>query len=396
MRIRMTTGILVIVTLLLAATLATADNNTVKIGVTLSQTGKYTDFGIEMLQGLEMFIEDVNGRGGASGRTVELVVYDDESDRETAARLYEKLIVEDKIDLLIGPYSTPLTLAVTEVTERYDFPIVVTGTGLEIFERGMRNVFGIYTPAPQIMRPILELAQEKGLKRVAIGYADNEAPTSIAEGVQSQVSSYGLELVFNESYGRNTARPEDFKGLIQRMRASQPEVAIFGSYLEDSAALLKEARAQDFAPDVMVFSYGPALHDFGPMVGAQNAEGVMATSQWQRGQHMPGAFDFNFRFKKRTGRNASYPAAGAYASGQVIEAASRLAGRGSTSDEYREQLRNMNFTSLLGPYRVDETGLQVGKPIFVLQWQGGQRELVFPSEFARAPIQYPFPAWESR
>jgi branched-chain amino acid transport system substrate-binding protein len=210
------------------------------------------------------------------------------------------------------------------------------------------------------------------------------------------VGGYKLDLVFEQSYNRNKARPEDFASLIDGMKAARPEVAIFGSYLNDSVALLKEAKAKGFAPDIMVFSFGPALYEFGAMVGIENAEGALATSQWQRGQHMPGAFDFSFRFKKRTGRNASYPAAGAYASGQVVEAAARLAGRGRTVDEYRDQLRNMTFRSLLGPYRVDETGLQTGKPIFVLQWQNGRRELVYPEAFAREPIIYPLPAWEAR
>ncbi|UCG73383.1 MAG: amino acid ABC transporter substrate-binding protein [Chromatiales bacterium] len=370
-----------------------------KIGATMSQTGKYAEFGIEAMQGLEMFISDVNGRGGASGARVELIVYDDQSDRDTTARLYEKLIAEDKVDFLVGPYGTSLTLAATEVAERYDVPIVVTGSGMNIFERGMRNVFGLYTPAPEIMRPILDLAKEKGLSRIAMAYADNEAPTSMAEGVRSKVAQYGMELVLDESYDRNAMEADKLDGLIARMAAAQPDVAIFGSYINDSVGLLKAAKAAGFAPDIMVFSYGPALYDFGAAVGVENAEGVMATSQWKRGQHMPGAFDFSFRFKKLTGRNASYPAAGAYASGQVIEAAARLAaaaGKRRDKDEIRNQLRTMKFTSLLGPYRVDDTGLQTGKPIFIIQWQEGRRRLVYPDELARYELIYPFPAWESR
>jgi branched-chain amino acid transport system substrate-binding protein len=370
-----------------------------KIGATMSQTGKYADFGIEALQGLEMFIDDVNGRGGAGGAPVQLVVYDDQSDRETAARLYEKLIVEDKVDFLVGPYGTPLTLAATEVAERYGKPIVVTGTAMEIFERGMNNVFGLYTPAPEIMKPILDLAEEKGLRRVALAYADNEAPTNIAEGVRSQVAGMGMELVLDEPYDRNDMGDARMDDLIRRMAARQPDVAIFGSYINDSVGLIRAAKAQDFAPDIMVFSYGPALYEFGATVGADVAEGVVATSQWQRGQHMPGAFDFSFRFKQRTGRNASYPAAGAYASAQVIEGAARLAavaGKPRDSEEIRNQLRTMVFRSLLGPYQVDETGAQTAKPIFLIQWQGGRRELVYPPSIAREELVYPFPAWESR
>ena len=399
MRMRITAGIVVCMALLLTAPAAALAQQVAKIGATMSQTGKYADFGIEALQGLELFISDVNGRGGASGARVELVVYDDQSDRETAARLYEKLIVEDKVDFLVGPYGTPLTLAATEVAERYDMPIVVTGSGLDIFERGMKNVFGLYTPAPEIMRPILDLAKEKGLSRIAMVYADNEAPTSMAEGVRSKVAGYGMELVLDESYNRNVMQADKLAGLISRLAAAQPDVAIFGSYIDDSVGLLKAAKAAGFAPDIMVFSYGPALYEFGAMVGIENAEGVMATSQWKRGQHMPGAFDFSFRFKKLTGRNASYPAAGAYASGQVIEAAARLAGAAGKrrdKDEIRNQLRTMSFTSLLGPYRVDETGLQTGKPIFIIQWQEGRRRLVYPDELARYGLIYPFPDWASR
>lgn len=399
MRKRMMASLIACVALLIATPSKLLAQQVAKIGATMSQTGKYADFGIEALQGLEMFVRDVNGRGGASGAPVELIVYDDQSDRETAARLYEKLIVEDQVNLLVGPYGTPLTLAATEVAERHDFPIVVTGTAVQIFERGMRNVFGLYTPAPEIMRPVMDIAGEKGLQRIALAYADNEAPSNIAEGVRIQAQTGGFELVFDESYDRNSMGADDFDGMIARMAASQPEVAIFGSYINDSAGLLKAAKAAGFAPDIMIFSYGPALYDFGAMVGIENAEGVMATSQWQRGQHMPGAFDFSFRFKKLTGRNASYPAAGAYASGQVVEAAARLAaaaGKPRDKDEIRHQLRTMSFRSLLGPYRVDETGLQTAKPIFILQWQGGRRELVYPDSVAREAIVFPFPAWETR
>lgn len=399
MRIGITLSKLVVVTLLLMAPALLMAQRPATIGATMSQTGKYADFGIEALQGLEMFVSDLNGRGGSGGLKVNLIVYDDESDRETAARLYEKLIVEDKVDFLVGPYGTPLTLAATEVAERYDMPIVVTGSALSIFERGMRNVFGLYTPAPDIMRPVVDTAREKGLRRIAMAYADNEAPTSMAEGVRVLTESADLDLVLDESYDRNNMAAGDFDGLIARMAAAQPDVAIFGSYINDSAGLLKAAKAADFAPDIMVFSYGPALSEFGPLVGEANAQGVMATSQWQRGQHMPGAFDFSFRFKKLTGRNASYPAAGAYASGQVIEAAARLAasvGKPRDKEEIRNQLRTMIFRSLLGPYRVDETGLQIGKPIFIMQWQEGRRELIYPPEVSRESIIFPFPSWASR
>jgi branched-chain amino acid transport system substrate-binding protein len=110
---------------------------------------------------------------------------------------------------------------------------------------------------------------------------------------------------------------------------------------------------------------------------------------------IPMAYDFSFRYKERTGRNAAQFAAYGYAAGQVLEAAVRLAGSLS-KDDVRQQLGDMRFRSLLGLYDADETGRQVGKSTFVLQWQNGRRLLVLPRELRDSPIQYPFKPWSER
>ena len=201
-----------------------------------------------------------------------------------------------------------------------------------------------------------------------------------------------MELVFHEPYERNTS---EFEDLIGRLKGTAPDVVIVGSYLNDSVAFLLEAREQRLEPKILAFSGGPALIEFGAAVGMENAQGVMSSAQWKRGQRMPGSFDFSFRFRQRYGRNASYQAAGGYAAGQVLEAAVRLA-RSVDRDKVREQLRTLKFQSLLGHYRVDETGRQVSKPIYVLQWQNGRRRLIFPEALSRFEFLYPFPAWDGR
>jgi ABC-type branched-subunit amino acid transport system substrate-binding protein len=114
-----------------------------------------------------------------------------------------------------------------------------------------------------------------------------------------------------------------------------------------------------------------------------------------RDARIPGSFDFGYRFREHYGVYPSFNSAGGYAAGQILEAAVRLTG---TTDHaaVREQLRNLKFRSILGHYRVDESGQQVGKPIYVIQWQDGHRSLVLPEELARWEARYPYPSWDSR
>lgn len=139
---------------------------------------------------------------------------------------------------------------------------------------------------------------------------------------------------------------------------------------------------------------GPALTEFGNSLG-EDADGVMGVVSWMRSGNVPMAYDFSFRFKEQYGRNAGVHAAYGYGAGQVLEAGVRLAGS-LNRDDVRKQLREMVFRSLLGNYRVDETGMQKAKTIFLMQWQNGYRLLVSPPELRDAPPIFPFIPWSER
>jgi len=199
-----------------------------------------------------------------------------------------------------------------------------------------------------------------------------------------------MEVVFDEGYRANTA----FADLIQRMRRTDPDLVIAGTYKKAAYALVRQAKAQGLSPKIFAFTVAPALREFGDKLGA-DAEGVMGPVVWMRSERMPMAYDFSFRYKERYGNNAGHHAAYGYGAGQVLEAAVRLAGS-LDKDKIREQLRNMTFLSLLGRYRVDETGKQIGDKTHVMQWQHGARRLVLPERLAERPVRYPFVPWSER
>jgi branched-chain amino acid transport system substrate-binding protein len=365
----------------------------IKLGVTASLSGVYAGPGQEQLEGIKMWVHDINARGALLGRKVELVDYDDQSDPAVTRRLYEKLITDDKVDLLIGPYSSDLTLVASEVAERHDFPMVAAGAASSrIWSRGYRNIVQVDAPAREYMNLLLKSASENaGLTRIALIYPAAEFSREVAAGVRDKAPGLGMTIVFEEEYPLEMT---DFTELVRRMRVTAPELVIGATYLDDSIALVREAKRQQFSPKALAFTVGPALPEFGNALGA-DADGIIGVVPWMRSGNVPMAYDFSFRFKEQFGRNAGVHAAQGYGAGQVLEAGVRLAGSLDKA-AIREQLHQMVFRSLLGNYRVDETGRQLDKTAYLMQWQDGYRLLVAPKELRDAPIIYPFKPWSER
>jgi branched-chain amino acid transport system substrate-binding protein len=359
----------------------------IKIGMAISESGEFEDVTEAQLRGLQMWADDVNSRGALLGRRVELIHRDDESRADRAATVYERLISQDGVDLLVSPYSSTLTMAASEVAERHGVPMISVASAPDLWKRGFKNLYGLYSPADHNMDPVLALAREKGLSTVAVVHQQAEFPEAVAAGVVRNAPEHELKVVFSGSY---TDTAIDLTGLVRDIKATSPDVVIVGGYLEDGILFMRAARAVGLRPKIMALSAGPALRDFGDDLGYDKSNGVIGTVQWMRDVRLPMSFDFAFRFRRRFGVYPSYDAAGGYAAGQVLEAAARLAGS-TDAEAVRQQLSTMKFRSILGHYRVDESGMQRGKTTYLVQWQNQYLSLVYPADLARYPLLYPFP-----
>ena len=112
----------------------------IRIGASVAQTGVVAAPGQTQLRGYQLCVKHMNDKRGVLGRKLELVLRDDGSDPATAVRLYEKLITLDKVDLVLGPYSSPITDAVADVTEKHRMPMVAsTAPTLSIYRKGRRS-----------------------------------------------------------------------------------------------------------------------------------------------------------------------------------------------------------------------------------------------------------------
>ena len=372
--------------------LVSAGAEPIKVGVTASLSGDYAAQGREQLQGIQMWAHDLNARGALLGRPVEIVYYDDKSDADTSAALYERLVSEDKVDLLLGPYSSGLTLAASRVAEKHHFPMVATGaSSTDIWSRGNDYIFQVDAPANTYVKLVIESASKAGLNTIALVYAGSDFPRQVAEGVRVEAARQGMEIVFDEEFAQDST---DFADIVERIRAESPDVFIGGTYLDGSIAIMKQAKKSGLSPKAFVFTVGPALPQFSEALGP-DAEGVLGVVAWMAAAHMPMALDFAFRYQERYGETASVYAAYGYGACQVLEAGVRLAGS-LDKDAIRMQLGQMKFRSVFGGYEVEYTGKQLAKDTYIMQWQRGERRLVLPKELRDSPIEYPFKPWAER
>lgn len=360
----------------------------IRIGVTTSQTGELAESSNLMLRGMQMWVADVNDRGALLGRPVELIVRDDRSSESVATSAYQAMRTEG-VELFVSPYSSDLTLASKAALGSADYAMVSVASAPEIWNGSAApRVFGIYTPADENMRPLLAAAQKQGLQTLAIAYQDSNFPAAVAAGTQAMAASYGLRLVASERYDSAASMAQ----AVASIQTHDPDVVVVGSYLQDAIEFSNAAASNGLVPRLIGFSGGPALREYGTAVGLERADGVVSSVQWMRSVRFPGAFDFGFRYRQQYEIYPSYDAAGGYAALQVLEAAIRLADSTDPA-AVREQLLAMKFRSILGHYRVDESGRQTAKSTFLVQWQDGHISLVHPPHLARWELRTPFSGW---
>lgn len=386
------TGSVIGSALLVAAGVARAAPPDLSVGMTVSRTGQYATASQEQQRGFDLWVEETNARGGLLGRRIKVRQRDDRSRPELAGKLYEQLLTEERVDVLIGPYSSPATLAAGRAADKHGVPMISAGaSAAEIWSRGPGNVFGLYTPADAHLHELLDWVKARGLKRVALVYEDSPFQRDVANGVKARAKGLGLALVFEEKYGKGQS---DFASVLARLKTRKPDIVIGGSYLADSVAFMRQARESKLYARVFAFAIGPALPEFGSRLGL-DAEGVMGASQWEPDVPLTGARDFAQRYQARHGHPPATPAVGGYAAGQVLEAAVQMADA-IDRDKLRAALRELETVTVLGPYRVEASGRQIGKPAYVVQWIDGVRHVVLPEEFATHKPVYPFRGWSRR
>jgi branched-chain amino acid transport system substrate-binding protein len=389
-------GAVLVASTVLVASVPVAAQGPIRIGASLSLTGTYAKPGKYQQEGYQLCGKELNAKGGLLGRKVEFVVYDDQSMPATGVRLYEKLITDDKVDAVMGPYSSPITEAVANVTEKYKkvmvSPLAATTS---IFKRPpdkkRHYIFMVISPAEGYLEGLVDLAAKRGLRTIAIVNEDTLFTKASASGTADAAKAKGLEVVFQEAYPKGN---QDFSALLTKVKAKNPDVVAASTYFDDAVAITRQMKELDVNPRMLGVTVGGDLPEFYDLL-KQNAEYIYGATQWEPMLPYPGQKEFLEAYKKEFGREPAYHAAAGYAGCLTYSEAVKRAGT-LDSDRVRDQLLKLEMRTMFGDYKVDEDGFQIAHKMVLFQWQDGKKVTVWPDALASGKLRFPTPPWNQR
>jgi len=383
---------LTLVAALAGGSLPAAAQGPIRIGASLSLTGTYAKLGKNQHEGYQLCIKELNAKGGLLGRKLDLVMYDDQTLPPTAVRLYEKLITEDKVDAVMGPYSSPVSEAAANVTEKYKKVMVAPlAATTSIFKKGRKYMFMVISPAEGYLEGLVDMAAKRGLKTVAVVNEDTLFSKAAASGAVELAKKKGLQVVFTEAYPKGNT---DFSALLTKLRAANPDVVAAATYFDDAVALTRQMKELNVNPKMYGVTVGGDLPEFYDTL-KQNAEYIYGATQWEHTLPYPGNQEFFDTYKKEFAHEPSYHSAAGYAGCLIYAEGVRRAGS-LDADKVREALLKLELKTAFGEYKVDQDGFQTAHKMVTFQWQGEKKVTVWPDDLAQGKARFPTPAWNAR
>lgn len=370
---------IILLLFLLVSSVYAENTEPIKIGLSLGLTGKYAEMSDMTMKGLKLWQDDVNKTGGISGRKVNLIIYDDKSDSETAKSLYEKLITKDNVDLVIAPYSSQLTEAVLPIIEKYKYPTVTTSASDKLWENSSGYLFGIITPASKYAVGFLEMLVLNNIKNVSIIYADDAFSKSIADGTKQWAEKFGLKVLLFTEFEKGR---KDIADILVKAKQSNASALIVCGHFEEAVNVRLSLKKIKWYPKAYYASIGPALPAFHQKLGSE-ANYVFSSVNWEYHAKLPGSKKFYTDFIKAYGKEPAYQAVEGYSAGAVLEKAIKKTGT-IDKEKIRSALYSMETMTIIGRYGVDKTGKQIKHFSLIIQWQKGKKEIVWPEKISTA------------
>ena len=370
----------------------------IRVGIPVSLTGQFSMQGRQTLAGIRAWADDVNRAGGlrvgGAIHDVELILHDDKSRRDSVISIARRLIVDDRVDLLIGPYSAVLTNTAAEVARDHGRLLWNQGGASPlVYQRGNPWVVGILTPADEYLSGLLPAIREvcQDAATLAIVRAATGAfPRDVVSGVERSAAQFGFRRVMPLEFD---AAADDFQDVVDAVAEAKPDVLVVAGRFQNDlgiAPLLASGPPKFGA--VAVVAAG--VDAFRERLG-ERAEGFIGPSQWEPEagyavEYGPGVDEVLASLNRAGHPVIDYPMAQAYAVGVVMQRC--IEECGSLDDEaLRRAAASLDFSTFYGRFTIDpDTGRQIGKPSLLVQWQQGRKVVVWPPERRRGALVYPW------
>jgi branched-chain amino acid transport system substrate-binding protein len=372
-----------------------AEPKTVVIGFTASQTGKLNVEAIRQINGLNLWIEQVNKAGGLKlpdGTQIKFAAkfYVDESKKERVQELYTKLISADKADFLISPYSSGLADAAAVIAQQYNKIMITAGAASDsTYKKGYTLVYQAYSPASRYLTGAIDLLakMDPQAKKVAIVQEKDKFSTDVVNALKAYAEKKGYQVVLFEGYDSGAT---DFAPFINKIPADVDAV-MGGGHFADTSTFAKQLFEKGVKAKMVALLVAPPEPKFAEL--GEAAYAVIGASQWQpEAKYSPEAAkkegleyvgisvaDFDKTYKEKYKEEPSYHSAGGYVAGLILADAIKKAGSIDTA-KVKKAMDEMNIMTFYGHIKFDNTpkehGLQVGHDMVYTQWQKKEGKLV--------------------
>lgn len=402
-----TTGITaVLVSALMAPVTSQAkvEGNTIILGAAVSITGKYATNGKDTKNGYELGVDMINKSGGikVGGKSykVKVIYYDDESTPARGAQLAERLINQDKVDYLLGPYSSGLTKAMAPVTEKYEVPMVeANGASLSLFNKGYKYLFAVLSTTEQYLQTAVTLAADvsKNPKKVKVAGAFENDPFSqdIRNGVFDDAKRLGMKTVLDDKLPPDL---NDMSATLTKVKALKPDLLVVSGHAKGAALAIRQIADMKVDVPMLALTHCDSADIIGKFGKA--AEYALCASQWDRSlsyrdKIFGSAEDFAKLFEKTYNYAPPYQSAESAAAVLVFKDAFERA-NSFDKKKVRDAIAATNMQTFYGNIKFDPTGKNIAKPMVLYQVQDGQYKVVAPAKWASSKLRHPTPPWSQR
>jgi branched-chain amino acid transport system substrate-binding protein len=363
-----------------------ANKTPIKIGASLPLTGDFSEPGKAAKQGYEVWQKTVNDKGGLLGRKVQIVIRDDASDQNTVVADYNALISREKVNLLLGTFSSLLNLPASTVAERNRMLYVEPAGGApEIFDRGYQYLFFAQQATADKQGDvfadyIINLPADQRPKTAAYPSLDDPFALPVLEGIREKFEKAGIKTVYQTKYANENT---NFDSIANAVKAANPDVLMHGATFADGVNFVRALDKVGFEPKYFFQTSAPSFADqYSKGVGVENTEGTFYAVSWDAKAKTPGNAEFVKAHQAMFGGGEpAEDAADAFAAAQVMEAAAKAVGSIDDQKKLADWVRGHTVETILGPLKWEKTGAPIGE-FLIGQWQNGRSEIVLPKDAA--------------
>lgn len=387
--------------LLLAGTLMAPSSvraaEPIKVGIILPLTGGQAAFGEIEKNSFIMAFNEIQKAGGIKGAKIELLFEDDTGKPDIARAAAEKLISKDKVVMLGGGYGSSETRAIAGVAQQNKMPFLInTGSADIITEQGWNFIFRLNPPVSEYSEAAETFLKEVAKpKTAAILFENSLFGTSGSREFEKSCHELGIQVVLKEGYEKGAV---DFKPLLIKVKNAKPDLVYMISYIMDASLLMRQAMELDINPKLFVGgAAGFTLPEFYLNAG-KATEGVFSATLWVPTLPFPGAMDYFKNYKKFYGKDTEYHGAEAYAAMYVIADVLKRA-KSFSHEDIRQALAATDIMTAFGRVKFISYGKKTNQnklATYLVQWNKGKVECVWPKEFATTKYSYPHKPWKER